>query len=163
MKTLLQVPRNLMTAVMCKKGFLFSMMLTWMAAFSADNNKIIQKPNADMIGSWQFKTSYSTGGKNCYTETENYYFFSDHSLVKTKTVYPCTKVTDKEETTIRKWMIVKNNIILLDENGKQEFAYCSKSKVSNLLKGEKIIHQSKDLLDHPYTGLSGDELALNFK
>src|SRR5665647_1994914 len=130
MKTLLQVPKNLMTEIMSKKGFLFSMMLAWIAAFSADNNKIIQKPNADMIGSWQFKTAYSTGGKNCYTEVENYYFYSDNSLVKTKTVSPCNNVITKEETTVQKWMIVKNNIILMDKNGKQQVAFCSKSKIS---------------------------------
>lgn len=142
-----------------KKLILICMMFSWVMNFAADKNGIIQKPNADLIGSWQCKTTYYTGNTSCYTETENFYFFSDNSCVKTKNTSQCNNGDVAATSTVQKWILVKNNIVLLDKYGKQQAAYTAKSNVADLLKGEKIMNQSKQLDAKRDTPLTGDELA----
>ncbi len=137
---------------------LICLMFSRMMNFATDKTSQL-KPNAELIGSWQHKTNYYNGNHVCYTEIENFYFYSDNSCVRTKSTTQCDRPQSMENSTIEKWKVVKNNIVLLDKNGKQQGAYTTKSNIADLIKGEKIMQQDKQLDAGKAIQLSGNELA----
>ncbi len=141
-----------------KKMILICLMFSTMMNFATDN-KNSKTPNADLVGSWQHKTNYYTGNNVCYTEIENFYFYSDNSCVRTKSTNQCDRPQSTESSSVEKWMVVKNNIVLLDKNGKQQGAYTTKSNIADLIKGEKIMQQDKQLNAGKAIQISGNELA----
>ena len=141
-----------------KKMILICLMFSWMMNFATDN-KTNKNTNAELIGSWQHKTNYFSGKNICYTEIENFYFYSDNSCVKTKSTTSCEGPQSKESNAVTKWIMVKNNIVLLDKNGKQQAAYTTKSNIADLIKGEKTMQQNKQLDAGKAIRISGDELA----
>ena len=118
---------------------LICLMFSTMMNFATDN-KNSKTPNADLVGSWQHKTNYYTGNNVCYTEIENFYFYSDNSCVRTKSTTQCDRPQSTESSSVEKWMVVKNNI-------------------ADLIKGEKIMQQDKQLDAGKAIQMSGNELA----
>jgi hypothetical protein len=140
------------------KKILICLMFSWMMNFATDNRNS-KNTNTELTGSWQHKTNYYSGKNICYTEIENFYFYSDNSCVRTKITTSCDRPQSIESNAVTKWIIVKNNIVLLDKNGKQQCAYTTKSNIADLIKGENIMKQDKQLDAGKAIRISGDELA----
>lgn len=139
---------------------LLSTLFISLMSYAKETNKTALKPNAELIGSWQYVTTYYTGDRTCYTETENFLFYSDKSCVKRKIVTSCDNQVISETASTQQWMTISNNIVLLDASGRQQAAYTTKHAVADLLKGEKIISQRKDVSTSP--ALLKENVAIAF-
>ena len=141
------------------------MILAQVAGYAADNS------NAELLCVWKYKTLFTSTSTQqssadvAFTEVNAYYFFSDNSFVKASFKIPFDDVLKMKASTSQKWMTVNNNLILLDENGKQEMGIVDKNNqpVANLLKGEKEMTQVVALKTKTVPSTYDDVLAFSLK
>lgn len=142
-----------------KKVLLICMMFAHWVNYAADQVKTVQQPNAELLCSWQYKTVYHYKQGGTYTAIENFCFYSDHTCLKSRqTIFP-GQPGASGSASLNKWMIVKNNLILLDEHGKQQAAFCTKADIKDLMKGEKMICREQSLDQENNLTFTGVALA----
>jgi hypothetical protein len=127
-----------------------------LAGMAADN------ANAELLCVWIYKTRYQTAPGNqspsnlVNLEEENIYFFSDNTYVRAGNQVSYPEVLNIKTNTQKRWLTVDNNLILLNEKGKQEWGIVAKENlpVKNLLKGAKEINQvvilNNETVPQPY-------------
>lgn len=142
-----------------KKLILICTMFSTMMNYATD--KTNTKSNAELMTSWQYKTTYMSNGKACYTEVDNYYFYSDNTCVKECNANKCNSSAVQKSSTVQRWTIVGNNIVLLNEQGKQTAVFGIKGNVNAMFKGQKLIAQTKEIPATPVIKINNDELAMN--
>ena len=143
-----------------KKVILICMMFSTMMNYAADK-KATLKPNTELIASWQYKTTYLSNGAVCTSQIDNYYFYSDNTCVKESKVMNCRTNIEVKNNSVQRYTIVGNNIVLLNEKGKQTAIFGTNCKVGNLLKGQKMISQTKELPTQKIEKSNNDQLAMN--
>jgi hypothetical protein len=129
------------------------------------------KANAELLCVWNYKTHYLTAPGNqtparlVYSEEESFYFFSDNTYVRAGNQVAYPDVLNMKNNTPQRWLTVDNNLILLDENGKQELGIVAKKNlpVQNLLKGAKEINQVVTLKNGTVPQPYNDVLAFSPK
>lgn len=144
-----------------KNLFLLSFLFSSIVNFAADNHFTTATTNADLVCSWQYKTSYVSEGKLCYFTTDNYYFYSDNTCVKVTTTSECTSISINEKVEYCRWLKTANNIILLNKTGKQMTSFVAKNNTADLLKGQKVIVQTVHLPKQNILPSNDDQLAMN--
>ena len=126
-----------------KRVITICILLAQAAGFAADNQ------NAELLCVWNYKTQFKTisgqpsTAKIAFTEINAYYFFSDNTFVKAASGKTYDEVLKMKSESPKRWLTANNNLILLDENGKQVAGFVGKENqpVIHLLKGEKEITQ----------------------
>ena len=127
------------------------------------------KTNAELLCVWNYKTQFQNISREkastdvTFTEVNVYYFFSDNTFVKTDYNTTYMDVLKMKAVSCKRWMTVDNNLILLDQNGKQETGFVSfeNQPVQNLLKGEKEINQVVTLKSGAVPSSYNDVLAFS--
>jgi hypothetical protein len=143
-----------------KNAILISLLFSGITNFAADRNQTT-KANAELLCSWQYKTSYMSDGKMCYFTTDNYYFYTDNSCVKVTTTNECNAGASKELIEYSRWLKTENNLVLLNKSGKQIASFAAKNNSADLLKGQKVIVQTIILPKQILIPSNDDQLAMN--
>lgn len=143
-----------------KKLILICMMFSTVMNYAADKSQAL-KPNAELLGSWQYTTNYLSNGATCYAQVDNYYFYSDNTCVKESKVVNCQTDQQQKSTSFQRYVVVANNIVLLNVKGKQTEIFGANCNVADLLKGQKMISQTKELPKQKIEKSDDDQLAMN--
>lgn len=143
-----------------KKLILICMMFSTVMNYAADKTTTL-KPNSELLASWQYKTTYLSNGEVCTAQVDNYYFYSDNTCLKETKVMNCQTNLEQKSNTVQRYTIVGKNIVLLNEKGKQTAIFGTNCKVGDLLKGQKMISQTKELPTQKIEKSNDDQLAMN--
>jgi hypothetical protein len=120
-----------------------------------------QSVNAELIASWQFRTTFCNEQTIAYTEVDNYYFYSDNTYLKESNSDECVDLNEDKKTNTLRWKIIGNNIVLLNDKGKQTAIFCVKGNVKDMFKGQKNIVQIKQSYKQYYNKNNDGQLAIN--
>jgi hypothetical protein len=100
---------------------------------------------ADLIGSWQHKTTYVSDDITCYLKTDDYLFYGDNECVLTSNMVSCSTGASKTDTMMLKWRIVANTVLFYNQNNSIVKYFPVKNNVNTILLGEKIITDTKNI------------------
>ncbi len=142
-----------------KKLILICMMFATIVNYAADHTTT-PKPNAELIGSWQYKTTYVSNGTTCKVQIDNYLFYSDNTCVKETKITDCQTNVIQKSSSLRQWKVYANHIVFQNSKGKQLEIVGAFNDVSNLLKGQKMMAYTKEIEVSKKEKNNNDQLAM---
>lgn len=118
-------------------------------AISATAKTPTQIMSTDLIGSWEFKTSYILDSAACYLKTENLHFYEKNNCILQSAIVNCATEKSITENITLRWRKEGNIIILYDnKNNIVNYYVVNNENIINIydktINNEKVINKIEE-------------------